>query len=206
MTEGPARSIEIEVTFDADVTTPLPDWTALHGVASVDGPEVRPLDALYLDSSDGALARARVAIRRRTGGPDAGWHLKGPLVDGGRTELQWPLTASDDIPDSVRQAAAEYTSADLIPLARIRNERHAYLLRDASGAVVAEMVDDRVETTDLRSGTERAWREWEIELGPAGPTDRASRDAFFAQAADIAYAAGAHPASSSSKLARALGH
>lgn len=202
MTDAPRRSIEIEVTFDADVTTPLPNWTALPGVASVDGPEVRLLDALYLDSADGALARARVAIRRRTGGPDAGWHLKGPLVDGGRTELQWRL-GGDDIPAAVLAAAGEYTAAELTPLARIRNERHAYALRDASGALIAEMVDDHVETTDMRGGAERAWREWEVELGPAAPQDN---DAFFAAVAELAHAAGARPASSSSKLARALGH
>lgn len=204
MTEAPSRSLEIEITFDADVSTNLPDWTALELVEAVDGPDVRPLDALYLDSADGTLARAGVAIRRRTGGPDAGWHLKGPLVDGARVELHWPLTDSDgDIPDAVRAAAAAFTDAELTPLARIRNERHAYYLRDAEGGLVAEMVDDHVEAADLRSGTERAWREWEVELGAAAPADA---DEFFARVSELAFAAGARPASSASKLARALGH
>ncbi|WP_433674105.1 CYTH domain-containing protein [Microbacterium gorillae] len=203
---GPQRSFEIEITFDADTTTPLPDWSALPGVRHVVGPEIRPLDALYLDTASGTLAQSGVAIRRRTGGPDEGWHLKGPIVDGGRVELHWPITPGIDIPDTVRQAAAEWTDEPLVPLARIRNERHAFELRDADGGVIAEMVDDHVEAEDLRSGQARAWREWEVELGSAAPVDRGARDDFFAAATLLAHQAGARPASSASKLARALGH
>ena len=79
-------------------------------------------------------------------------------------------------------------------------------LMDANGDVIAEVVDDHVEASDLRAGVDRSWREWEVELGPAAPTERAERDAFFAAASDLAFAAGARPASSPSKLARALGH
>lgn len=206
MTDHPTRSVEVEVTFDVDRDTALADWTAVRGVESVTGPEVRSLDALYLDSADGALARNGVAIRRRTGGPDAGWHLKGPLVDGARVELHWPLTDAEHIPASVREAAARYTDATLVPLARIRNERHAYLLRDAHGEILAEMVDDHVDASDLRADVEREWREWEIELMNAAPTDVAARAAFFSDVADCAHRAGARPASSASKLARTLGH
>lgn len=201
------RTVEVEVTFDVDDETAAPDWTALGEVVRVAGPEVRPLDAMYVDSADLALARAGVAIRRRTGGPDAGWHLKGPLVDGARVELQWPLTDGPaDIPGAVREAAREWTDAALEPLARIRNERRAYELIDARGDVVAEFVDDRVHASDLRAGVDRAWREWELELGPAAPEARDDRAAFFATAAALAHDAGARPASSASKLARTLGH
>ncbi len=206
MTDRATRSVEVEITFDVDVDTLVPEWTTIDEVVSVTGPDVRPLDALYLDSADGALARSGVAIRRRTGGPDEGWHLKGPLVDGARVEVQWPLTVDDEIPPAVREAAAAYTDAALVPLARIRNERLAYELRDERGAVIAEMVDDHVVADDLRAGVQRSWREWEVELGPAAPADRAARDAFFAAVEDRAHAAGARPASSASKLARTLGH
>lgn len=205
-TTEPERSVEIEHTYDVDADTAVPDWSALDGVAAVDGPERRSLDAHYIDTADTGLARRGVAIRRRTGGPDAGWHLKGPLIDEGRVELRWPLGDDATIPDAIRDTAADWATGDLVPLARIRNERDAYTLRDAEGGVIAEFVDDHVIATDVREGTERTWREWEFELGPAAPTDRTRRTALFAAARDIAYAQGARPASSASKLARALGH
>lgn len=199
-------TVEIEVAFDVDADTTAPDWTALGEVVRVDGPDERPLDALYVDTANADLARAGVAIRRRTGGPDAGWHLKGPIVDGARIERQWPLTETDEIPDVVRAAAAEWTAEPLIPLARIRNRRLAYDLRDARGDLVAEFVDDHVDASDLRAGVDRSWREWEMELGPGAPTDRADRDAFFSTVGAMVRDAGGRPASSASKLARTLGH
>ncbi|WP_110589361.1 CYTH domain-containing protein [Microbacterium suaedae] len=194
------RSVEIEKKFDVDAGTPVPDWTQVPGVARVGAGEERHLDARYLDTADLALARAGVAVRRRTGGPDAGWHIKGPLTDGGRVELGWPL--SDDVPAELRSELAQWTTGPLEPLARIVNDRTAYALFDGEGGVIAEFVDDQVRATDLREGIERAWCEWEIELGPAAPEDR---DAFFAEIARVATAAGARDAGSASKLARALG-
>lgn len=202
---GPTRFVEVERKFDVDAGTPVPDWTGVPGVAAVTPGEERHLDALYLDTADLALGRAGVALRRRTGGPDAGWHIKGPLVDGARVELGWPLGEGDEVPDAVRAEIAQWTTAPLEPLARIVNDRTAYELRDAHGATLAEFVDDHVRTTDLRAGDEREWHEWEIELGPAAPADAAAREAFFAAVAEAALAAGARGALSASKLARALG-
>lgn len=205
---APARSLEVELKFDVDDDTPLPDLSRLPLVASVAAPEPRELDARYLDTSDAALAKAGVALRRRTGGPDAGWHIKGPLVDGARTELHWPLdieTTPDEVPSAVAAIVADWTAAPVAPLARIRNSRTATSLRDADGGVVAEFVDDHVTGTDVRAGVERSWREWELELGPAAPADHAWRERFFAAAAQAAAAAGARGATSVSKLARTLG-
>ncbi|WOF21865.1 CYTH domain-containing protein [Microbacterium betulae] len=201
MTE-PTRFVEIELTFDVDDGTDVPSWKDVPGVASVTEGEERHLDALYLDSGDLALSRAGVALRRRTGGPDAGWHVKGPLVEGARLELGWPLGEDEDVPGAVAAEIARWTTDPLLPLARIVNDRTAYELLDARGGVLAEFVDDRVRTTDLRAGDERAWREWEVELGQAAP---AEREAFFAAVARAAHGAGAREASSASKLARALG-
>lgn len=200
--DEPARSLEVELKFDVDDATGLPDLTGLPGVASVDPPEERALDAGYLDTADHALARAGYALRRRTGGPDEGWHVKGPRIDGARLELGWPLT--DEVPDAVRTALADVTDAPLTPLARIRNARTAYLLRDADGGLVAEFVDDRVTATDQRSGIERTWREWEFELGPEAPEDDV-RAALFAAVEDAVRVVGGRAAASDSKLARALG-
>ena len=201
---GPSRSVEIELKFDADDHTPLPDWAALPGVALIGPPEVRELDARYLDTAEFALASAGYALRRRSGGPDAGWHIKGPRIGGGRTELHWPLGAADeDVPDAVRAAVAPVTDAELRLIARILNTRTAYALLSAEGGLVAEFVDDRVTATDVRTGVVRTWREWEIELGGAAPSDPR---AFFAAVETAVLAAGGRAAASASKLARALGY
>ncbi|WP_345750636.1 CYTH domain-containing protein [Microbacterium rhizophilus] len=202
----PSRSIEVERKFDVDAGTPVPSWESVPGVARVTDGEPRHLDALYLDTAEAVLARAGVALRRRTGGPDAGWHIKGPLVDGGRTELGWPLGETDEVPEAVAAEVARWTTDPLTPLARIVNDRTAYALLDAEGGVLAEFVDDHVRTTDLRAGTEREWHEWEVELGPAAPAAHETREVFFAAVEEAAIAAGARQASSASKLARALGH
>ena len=197
-----SRSVEIELKFDVDAETPLPDWTSVPGVASVSAPELRELDARYLDTDDVALARAGFALRRRTGGPDEGWHIKGPRgADGGRVELHWPL--QDEIPDAATAALSSVTVAPLTPLARIRNQRTAYHLLDASGGVLAEFVDDHVVATDERTGVKSSWREWEVELSSVAP---AAVESFFAAVTEAVNAAGGRDAASDSKLARTLGH
>ena len=216
----PSRSVEIELKFDVDDDTQLPDWSAVPGVASVGAPEPRELDARYFDTAEFALAAAGYAVRRRTGGPDAGWHIKGPRIGGvrqqagdlgrspierGRVELGWPLGASadEDVPDAVRAALAGVTDAELRHIARILNSRVAYALRSADGGLIAEFVDDRVTATDVHNEAVRSWREWEVELGNAAPADPRP---FFASVQTAVLAAGGRPAASASKLARALGY
>ncbi|MBS1699324.1 MAG: CYTH domain-containing protein [Actinobacteria bacterium] len=218
----PSRTVEVERKYDVDAGTALPSWEGIPGVDAVTEGEARALDARYFDTAAGDLARAGVALRRRTGGPDEGWHVKGPRTGDGRVELGWPLGESDEMPPPVAEVVAQWTTAPLRPLARIENARTAYLLT-GPGGVVAEFVDDRVRGTDLRpsrasgtpssaSGTPssdaaapREWREWEMELGPAAPTDDAGRTAFFEAVERAVAAAGGRPSPSGSKLARALG-
>ncbi|WP_029145152.1 CYTH domain-containing protein [Microbacterium luticocti] len=204
-----AHSIEIERAYDVDDAAVLPDWTALPGVVQVDAPEVRELDARYVDTAEATLAHAGVAVRRREGGPDAGWHIKATRPDG-RHEWHWPLDATHPapgedtapaVPHEVAAALAAYASGPYLPLARIRNHRIAHLLRDAAGDVVAEVVDDHVIARNERTGAESTWREWEVELGPTAPADTA---AFFAAADALVAAAGGRVAASDSKLARTL--
>ncbi|MGO1768826.1 MAG: CYTH domain-containing protein [Microbacterium sp.] len=201
----PSRTIEIERKFDVDAGTPVPDWTRVPGVVDVSGGEPRQLDALYFDTAAGDLARSGVAVRRRTGGPDAGWHIKGPLVDGGRLELGWPLGEGEQVPDEVSAELTAWTTEPLSPLARIENDRTAHDLLDARGGVLAEFVDDRVRATDLRAGVSRSWCEWEVELGNAAPPERDGRERLLDAVAEVALSSGARAAQSASKLARALG-
>jgi inorganic triphosphatase YgiF len=191
----------------------VPDLSGMPGVVAVGDREVRQLDAVYLDTRELTLATAAVALRRRSGGPDEGWHVKTSGPDG-RHEYGWPLGADplpDDlhalvVPPAVRTAVAVWCADDdLSPLARVQNERHATALVDADGALVAEFVDDHVTASDLRGGTSTAWREWEVELGPAAPADPAWRERFFTAVDDAVAAVGGRPAASGSKLQRALG-
>lgn len=214
MRPEPQRALEIELTFDVHGDTPLPDLSGLPGVAVVDGPARRDLDARYLDVPGFALGRAGYAVRRRTGGPDEGWHIKGPKdAAGGRLETHWPLDAAPAgapagavrVPDAVAAAVAEIAAGDLAPIARIVNDRHAYALRDEAGALVAEFVDDHVVATDEVRAVRTTWREWEFELGPAAPADAAARSALFDAVTAAVAAAGGRPAASDSKLARTLG-
>lgn len=202
--QEPQRTFEVERKYDCDPQTPLPSWQEVPGVTGVTDGELRALDARYFDTADAALARAGVALRRRTGGPDEGWHVKGPREGDGRLELGWPLGESEELPDAVAGTISRWTTAPLTPLARIENARTAYLLTGPEG-VVAEFVDDQVRATDLRSGIQREWREWEMELGPAAPADEAGREAFFAAVEKAIRAVGGRDAASGSKLARALG-
>ncbi len=208
MTGEPSRSVEVERKYDVDGEAAVPDWSGVPGVVTVGEPEIRRLDARYLDTADLALGRARVALRRRSGGPDEGWHVKVSAADG-RHEWQWPLddAGADEVrvPDAVTDAVAPWARPPFLPLARVRNTRTAYALRDAEGALVAEFVDDRVTARDERAGRHTAWREWEMELGPAAPADPAGRAALFAAVDAAVAAAGGRPAASDSKLARALG-
>ncbi|MFJ6530964.1 CYTH domain-containing protein [Microbacterium sp. NPDC091662] len=203
MTE-PSRTVEVERKYDVDLETPLPRWDAIPGVDAVTSGEVRVLDARYFDTADGALSQGGVALRRRTGGPDEGWHVKGPRRGDGRLELGWPLGEGDELPSAVAETVSEWTSAPLTPLARIENDRTAYLLT-GPGGIVAEFVDDRVRATDLRQNVQREWREWEMELGPAAPSDDAGRTRFFDAVEQAVLAAGGRESASGSKLARALG-
>ncbi|SBS74091.1 CYTH domain-containing protein [uncultured Microbacterium sp.] len=210
---GPARSLEIERKYDVEADTPLPEWTALPGIARQGEPEPRALDARYLDTDDGALARAATALRRRTGGPDAGWHIKQSTAEG-KHETIWPLDDAEAdeadgedpvVPDAIIAALAGVAAPPFRQLARIRNARTAYALYDDAGGVVAEFVDDRVDATDVRRGATASWREWELELGPAAPTDPAARAELFAAADALVEAVGGRVAASDSKLARTLG-
>lgn len=213
MSAGPSgsSSVEVEAKYDVDDDTPLPDWSALPGVTRIGEPEPRDLDARYLDTPTAELARAGVAVRRRLGGPDAGWHVKGPAEGGGRTETQWPLEDDVDpdadpvVPAAVQDAVSSIARPPFTALARVRNHRTAYSLQDAEGREVAEFVDDRVRARDERRDAESSWREWEVELGPAAPHDEAARTAFFAAVDAAVFAAGGRPAASGSKLARTLG-
>jgi len=85
-------------------------------------------------------------------------------------------------------------------VASIVTTRTAFRLLNADGVPVLEIADDQVEAgpPDGES-TRHAWREVEVELGPAGKKKDLKR------ARKLLHAAGATPSTSRTKLDRALG-
>ncbi|MFH8798361.1 CHAD domain-containing protein [Streptomyces sp. NPDC017936] len=134
------------------------------GGASLVDAGTHDLDAVYYDTADLRLSRGSATLRRRTGGSDAGWHLKLPLGGDTREEIRAPL--QEEIPDRLRELALSRTrGARLEPVVRIRSRRAVRDLVDADGACVAEIVLDRVEAESLLPGGGRtAWSELEVEL------------------------------------------
>ncbi len=202
-TRQPEEAIEVEQKYDLPTDFEVPDLEGLPGVATVDDAVVHDLEATYFDTVDYRLLGARRTLRRRTGGSDAGWHLKEPgNRDGARRELTLPLGRTvRTVPAPLSDAVAVHTRGRrLAPIARLDTTRRIRYLRAQDGAVVAEVMVDRVEATRFDGDGEQTtcWSELEVELPGAGPdlvqelTQRLTR-------------AGAQHSANASKLARALG-
>ena len=202
---GTTRQLEIETKLELDPDSSLPPLAkrkrlAAVGIAGVAEPVTHHLDAVYYDTDRLDLLRSKITLRRRTGGSDAGWHLKLPAVEGARTEIGLPLSAGggQDVPaeigDLVLGAAR---GRPLAPVGRIVNERTVRHLLDASGTVLIEVADDHVTGTSLADDRTRRWREVEAEI--VGGTHEQ-----LAATVDVLVSGGARPAASPSKLARAL--
>src|SRR5688572_6476607 len=88
---GSERWDEVERTYAVDAAAVLPDLSGVEGVTEVSQPVELHLEAVYFDTAELDLARRGVTLRRRTGGPDAGWHVKLPRGKDTRTELRHPL-------------------------------------------------------------------------------------------------------------------
>jgi CHAD domain-containing protein len=198
-----ASHAEIERKYEVDAATVVPDLGTVPGVAALEPLEPVELTAVYFDTPERALVRGRIALRRRTGGYDDGWHVKLPAPEG-RLELQAPIAADEDaVPERIRNAVrSRVRDAALEPIATVRTSRRPVLLKDETGTARVEVVDDEVRATDHRSGTLRSWREWEAEQVGDDPVASARMlDALE----PVLLAAGARPSRSASKLAQALG-
>ncbi|MFE1754968.1 CYTH and CHAD domain-containing protein [Streptomyces anandii] len=188
---------EIERKYESDAGS-LPELTGAAGIAAVLDKGVAELDAVYYDTADERLAAAGLTLRRRTGGTDAGWHLKLPVAPGVRDEIRAPL--SDTVPDEIAALVrARVRSARLVPVVRLRSVRDVRHLLDADGGLLAEASADTVTAERLnRAGGTARWTEIEVELADGG--DPAFLDAVEKRLRE----AGVRPSKSPSKLARAL--
>jgi CHAD domain-containing protein len=199
------RHLEIERKFDVEPGFALPDLTDVDGVAAADAPVEHDLEAVYHDTGDLRLARARVTLRRRTGGADAGWHLKLPASAGARQEVHEPLGRTVKTPPRpLRDLVLGITrGAPTAPVTTLRTRRLATVLRDADGRALAEIADDTVSATlpaaaPGGAAEQRAWRELEVELVDGD-------EELLGRLVERVLAAGARVSPSPSKLSRALG-
>ncbi len=193
---------EIETKLAAGPQVPIPSLRTVPGVARVGDPKTFELDATYFDTSELDLLQARLTLRRRTGGTDAGWHLKMPAA-AGRTELTVALDASADIftvPNELAQIVyGAARGAVLAPVARVHTTRTSVSLFDEAGTEVLEIADDQVTAGPAVSDGEQqtCWREIEVEI--VGGTYEQLESAV-----DKILQAGATPSQSVSKLGAAL--
>jgi len=218
---------EIERKYDpAAGTTAALDavqaMTGTAGIAAVSRQGKQLLDAVYYDTADLRLIGAGITLRRRTGGADAGWHLKLPAGADTRDEIRLPLAAAADKPaadtapgTAGRRAAlpragvggavpeelaalvrACTRGAALAPVVRIRASRRVLGLLDGSGQTLAEIGADHV-SAEPADGPAVSWDEIEAELVTGGPELLTAIEARLRRA-------GARRAAAATKLQRAL--
>lgn len=179
------------------------DWSALDGY-SVQKPVEEHLEASYFDTADNDLSRNLVALRRRLGGYDQGWHIKFDDRAGARHEMHFDLLADEmKMPAQVSKFVRSVTLGDeLHEIVSLITDRIRTVLKDSNGVSVAEICQDAVHAHDFSTGIERQWNEWEIELLESGEKSPAE---IFADCEKILFEAGAKPSKSPAKIARALG-
>lgn len=198
--DAPQVSFEVERKYAVGDTTVIPGAEAFATVGFVpEAGEMQRMVAEYFDTPTLQLAAQRVALRRRSGGADAGWHLKVREV-GGVREHHWPLT--DELPEAVHEAVVDRigveAAASLVCIARLHTERRIVRLRDASERELVELADDRVEAINLLSGVSQTWREWEAELMPSAP------ERVLDAVEPVLVAAGASRSEGTSKIQRTM--
>jgi len=200
---APTTELEVERKLRVPALFTMPPIAGPDtGVARVVARPPITLTATYLDTSDLRLARWGVTLRRREGGPDAGWHLKLPVLGanpGDRDEVRMPLEsgAAEAPPAELTHiVTALVRGATVAPVATLRTERTPFLLRADDDRLIAELVDDVVSVLD---GERVAGRFREIEV-EARDADAHDLDRVLA----VLVAAGAEPGTTS-KAAHALG-
>jgi CYTH domain len=219
MAEGADEFIETERKYDAAADFALPDLAGLDNVAAVTGPRTYRLRAVYFDTADFSLAKAKITLRRRTGGTDAGWHLKLPAGAEDRREVHAPLGRSTrKVPARLADLVTRWTGGrPLQPIARLATTRRVRWLAGQDGQVLAEIADDLVSgslpgpapaSPAGRAASQAGpggpqwqevsrWREVEIELG-TGPRE------LLDSVGALLVRAGAERSAAASKLSRLL--
>jgi inorganic triphosphatase YgiF len=201
--DGLTEHFETELKMEAGPDFRVPDLAGPDAGLTATEPEVRELAASYFDTPDLRLATAGITLRRRTGGTDAGWHLKLPVSAGTRREVQAPLGDSATVPAGLVSLVSGWVRGEpLHVVATLLTHRTVRYLRGPGGTTLAEVADDlvtgQVPGPGSAPGEPVTWREIEVELVDGGPE-------ILEAARSRLAAAGARPSSSASKLSRLLG-
>jgi len=186
--------LERELKWEVDEQFALPRLDDIVAGADVERSRVT-LSSDYYDTADGDLQTHGVLLRRRDGDDDTGWQLKVPAAEG-RLEIRTGL--SDTPPQELTDALTGMRlGKPLVNVATIRTTRDRYRITDPRRhRLCAEVADDHVHASiDHRL---LAWREIEVELGPAARAVPRRLTELIAQA-------GATPARYPSRLARISG-
>jgi inorganic triphosphatase YgiF len=191
--------METELKFEASPDFAIPDLSGLADRSAVSEPEVRLLEASYFDTPDLRLAAAKITLRRRTGGTDAGWHLKLPAGAASRRELRAPLgDSSAGVPAELAALVSDQVRDQPLRLvAVLQTRRTVRNVTAPGGEILAEVADDLVTGRVPGGGEPLTWREIEVELVSGGPE-------ILAAARSRLTAAGARLSDSPSKLSRVL--
>jgi len=194
------REVELKVEVPEGFVLPVL-LGAVPGVAALRSIPPAELVAAYHDTADLRLAAAGASLRRREGGPDAGWHLKlrAPAGQEGRDELRLPLGSGElgQVPEMLAAIVLPLVrEAELTHRATVRTARTGVELLDADGEVLAELVDDLVRCEPSGS----SFRQIEVE---ARVDDRRAGEVLDASLA-LLVAAGGRP-TRLTKSAAALG-
>ena len=197
------QHLEREISFDVGDRWQAPElgaWVPEGGRIVADQAD---LQAGYFDTDGQVLRRLGVTLRRRTGGSDAGWHLKIPSGSA-RLEVQsksrgrWVPSALVDL---LRGVLADRPLGEV---ATISTDRRTQAVLDADGRLLVELADDRV-TASATGGPKSSvppadqWREVEAELGPAGSEE------LLRSVTKALKSTGARRSATQVKLDRALG-
>jgi CHAD domain-containing protein len=189
--------LEREVKLTAAPAFRLPD---LNGVAQ--GLSATPLrderlETVYYDTPDLRLARWDCSLRYRAG---QGWTLKLPTPSSGPALVRRELEFDGDShrpPEAARSLVLAYVRrASLVPVATLSTVRKIIQLKDSTGSVKAEVVDDDVSVIQGLRVAEH-FRELEVELRDG--------DDVLAPVLSTLKAAGASDLDPTPKYLRALG-
>lgn len=189
---------EIERKYEIFGDGTPPELTGVGGVADETDADPVVLEAVYYDTDDLRLLGDGVTLRRRSGGEDAGWHLKLPAGRDTREEVRMP-PAGDEIPAELADLVRARTRGRVLgPVVRMHTTRHRRRLLDAQRNTLAEVATDQVTAQTLdRAAADASWREIEVELVTGG------RDVLYAIDARLRES-GARPAAQANKLERVL--